>query len=472
MRTMRADSPPTAHPTDLDLGAAAAALAEGALSSVELVESCLDRIARFDGSPSHEGEPGAINAWVRVYADDARAAAVRADERRRPETVERVGPAPTLCGVPIGLQDLFAVKGKPLTASSRIPTDEPAGDSALWARLRASGMVLLGHLHTHEFGAGLTTDQVGNPWDLDRTAGGSAGGPAAAVAARMVPSAVGTDTFGSLRIPAALCGISGFKPTRGALPMDGVIPLCPQLDHAGPMARTVADCALLYEAMSGRPSASGFRALPLAGLRIGRSPRSSIDLDADVAESFESTLELCARLGAEVVPVQAPTALEAIDDYLNLFGRDVLDYHRKFKQFRDLYRPSVRSLLEQSEGNPIRGRGLDAALAHRAETIGAWMEWFATRDVFALVEPTVAVVAPPRGAGYQQFGTQLPLARLAYYWNWVGFPVVSIPAGIGNRSGLPVSVSLVGPSGTDIDLLRAAMTLQAALGVPVLRADD
>lgn len=468
---VKADSTSTAHPADLDLSAAATALAQGVLTSVELVEACLQRIARDDGTPSHDGDPESINAWIRTYPDDALTDALRADERRRPDSVERLGAPPTLCGVPIGLQDLFAVKGKPLTASSRVPTAQPESDSALWARLRAAGMVLLGHLHTHEFGSGLTTDQVGNPWDLDRSAGGSAGGPAAALAARMVPAAVASDTFGSLRIPAALCGVSGFKPTRGAFPLEGMVPLCPQLDHAGPMARTVADCALLFQAMSGRELVSPLRPLPLSGLRIGQSPRAPIELDPDVGEAFESAVERCARLGAEMISVRAPVSFDALDDYLNLFGRDVLEYHRQYERFRDLYRPALRTLLEQSERSPIRGRDLDAALTRRAETVGAWMEWFATQDVLALIEPTVATVAPLRGAGYQQFGTQLPLGRLAYYWNWVGFPVVSFPAGVGRLTGLPVGVSLIGPRGTDFDLLRAAMTLQSALGVPDL-ADE
>src|SRR6185312_6406688 len=133
-------------------------------------------------------------------------------------------------------------------------------------------MVLLGHLHTHEFAAGGTTDQVGNPWALDRSAGGSSGGSGAALAARMTPAATGTDTAGSLRIPSAFCGTSTIKPTLGVVSLDGVVPLAPTLDHAGPMARTLADCALLLEAMGGGGGA--VEPEPLAGLRLGVSSRS------------------------------------------------------------------------------------------------------------------------------------------------------------------------------------------------------
>ncbi len=206
--------------------------------------------------------------------------------------------------------------------------------------------------------------------------------------------------------------------------------------------------------------------MPLSGMRIGRSPRTAVEIDSDVGDALESTVELCGALGASVETVRAPADLDILGDYFNLFGRDILDYHRQFVDYRDLYRPSVRGLLEQSEQSPIHGRDLDAALARRKETIEAWMEWFATRDVLALIEPTVAAVAPTRGGGYAKFGTQLRLGLMSHYWNWVGFPVVSFPMGVGGRSGLPVSVSLIGPSGTDIELLRAAMTIQSALGVP------
>src|SRR5262245_28305380 len=179
---------------DLGVLDAGSALRTQELSARELVEACLARIRERDGTHSHDGDPGSINAWVRVYEEGALAAADRADARLA------AGGAPTLCGIPIGLKDVYAVAGKPLTASSHLLDDVPDRDSDVWARLSAEGMVLLGHLHTHEFACGGTTDQVGNPWALERSAGGSSGGSGAALAARMVPAATGTDTAGSLRI--------------------------------------------------------------------------------------------------------------------------------------------------------------------------------------------------------------------------------------------------------------------------------
>ncbi|MGZ8716395.1 MAG: amidase family protein, partial [Gaiellaceae bacterium] len=159
-------------PADLGVVEAGTLLRRRALSARELAEACLERIRERDGTHSHDGDPSSINAWVRVYEEDALAAADRAD------VLLAGGEVSPLCGVPIGLKDLYAVAGKPLTASSRLLDEVPGRSSDAWARLEAAGMVLLGHLHTHEFAAGGTTDQVGNPWALDRSAGGSSGGSA------------------------------------------------------------------------------------------------------------------------------------------------------------------------------------------------------------------------------------------------------------------------------------------------------
>ena len=200
-------------PADLGVLEASALLHGRALSSAELTEACLARIEqRNGGPPTFEGAPDAVNAWVRLYPDHARESARAADER-----LTR-GNAPALCGIPLGLKDLYGMEGRPLTASSRVLEGNVAGaDAEVWARLRRQGMVALGHTHTHEFAAGGTTDQVGNPWALDRVVGGSSGGSAAALAAGMTPAALGSDTCGSLRIPASCCGTSAIKPTHGLL---------------------------------------------------------------------------------------------------------------------------------------------------------------------------------------------------------------------------------------------------------------
>jgi aspartyl-tRNA(Asn)/glutamyl-tRNA(Gln) amidotransferase subunit A len=438
-------------PADLGVVEASAALAAGALSAGELVDACLSRIGERDGARSFDGDPASVNAWVRVYDEDARAAAARADER-----LAR-GDAPALCGIPIGLKDLYAAAGKPLTASSRVLDEVPARDCDAWARLSAQGMVLLGHVHTHEFAAGGTTDQVGNPWALDRSAGGSSGGSAAALAAGTVPAATGTDTAGSLRIPSAMCGTSTVKPTLGLVPIRGIVPLCPTFDHAGPMARTVADCEPLLAAMAGLDPPAERRPLR----RVAVSPRIG-DLDPDVAEGFDRAV---AEIDAERILVTPPRArLELGIELLDLFCTEMLPYHRRFDELRDDYRPSIRGFLEHGERRAMTGEEYVAAMARRAEETAAWADWLAEHRIDAIVEPTVPIVARPRGHGYDEPFTDYDEISLTHYWDWVGFPVVALPSGVGPRSGLPVSISVIGRPGADWDLLAWGAALQARLG--------
>jgi aspartyl-tRNA(Asn)/glutamyl-tRNA(Gln) amidotransferase subunit A len=440
-------------PADLTVTDAVAALEGRRLSSVELTRACLARIRERDGVHSDDGDPHSVNAWARVYEEDALAAAARADERRADGRAGRLG------GVPIGLKDLFAVAGKPLTASSRLLDEVPSEDCEVWARLAAEGMVLLGHLHTHEFAAGGTTDQVGNPWALDRSPGGSSGGSAAALAARTTPAATGTDTAGSLRIPSACCGTSALKPTRGLVSMRGVVPLAPSLDHAGPMARTVGDCALLLAAMSG--AGGPVEPRPLSGLRLGVCGHA-VDLDADVADGVESSLDACRRLGAELV--RAPAPRETLADWGAVFDAEVYDYHRRFDARRHLYRPSTREFVERSEA--ADSSGYDELQARRLEDRARWEDWLERERVAALLEPTVPDVAWIRGPGYDHAGSDVRLILLTHHWAWTGQPVVALPAGVGVRSGLPVGVSLIGPGGSDWELLALGAALQAELGVP------
>ena len=312
-------------PAELGILEAGAQLRARRLSASELADACLTRIEDHNGGPpTFDGAPDAINAWVRVYGEHARRQARAADERLRADP----GAAPLLCGIPIALKDLYGVAGLPLTASSAVLAGNVAAfDATAWARLRDQGMVLLGHTHAHEFAAGGTTDQVGNPWALDRIAGGSSGGSAAALAARMAPAALGTDTCGSLRIPSACCGTSAIKPTHGRLPLDGIIALAPTLDHPGPMARTIADCSALLAGMAeggpaidplSPPSAPlGELPLtprggpdPLAGTTIAVTNRpEALTIDPAVASSFDEAVRACERLGARIVRADVPWAL-------------------------------------------------------------------------------------------------------------------------------------------------------------------
>jgi aspartyl-tRNA(Asn)/glutamyl-tRNA(Gln) amidotransferase subunit A len=441
------------HPADLGVLECADLLRRRQLSARELAAACLARIEERDGHHSHEGDPASVNAWVRVYPEDALAAADRADERLAGDD------APTLCGVPIGLKDLYAVAGKPLTASSSLLDEVPERDCDAWTRLRGEGMVLLGHLHTHEFAAGGTTDQVGNPWGLELSAGGSSGGSSAALASRTTPAATGTDTAGSVRIPSAVTGTSAIKPTRGLSPMRGIVPLSPTLDHAGPMTRALVDCEPLLAALLGTPGPAEQRPLR----RIALSPRIPlVELDPDVADGLDAVVAL---LGDSVVPVPPPEVdLDILAVLLDVVCTEMLVYHRRFDARRDGYRPSIRGFLEYGERRALGAEEYVAIQQRRAETTAAFLDWLDEHHIDALLEPTLSIVAHARGTGYDKAFTDFDEISLTHFWNWTGFPVAALPAGVGARSGLPVSVSLIGRPYADWDVLAAGVALQAEIG--------
>jgi aspartyl-tRNA(Asn)/glutamyl-tRNA(Gln) amidotransferase subunit A len=437
-----------ADPADLGVLEASALLAVRELSSRELTEACLGRIAERDGTHSHDGDPASVNAWVRVYADDALAAADRADVRLA------AGDASPLCGIPIGLKDLYAVAGKPLTASSRLLDEVPDRDCDVWARLAVEGMVLLGHLHTHEFAAGGTTDQVGNPVDLSLSPGGSSGGSAAALASGTTPAATGTDTAGSLRIPSAMCGTATIKPTRGLVSIRGIVPLAPTFDHAGPMTRTLPECEPLFAAMAGLTPPAARRPLK----RVAVSPRLG-ELAPDVAANLDRALgEL------PVVSVPPPGVdLDIAAAAGALICTDMLVWHRRFDDRRELYRPSIRGFLDFGETQALTGVEYAELQQRRVDDAAALADWFAEHDLDAIVEATVPIVAHARGHGYDDAFTDFAEISLTQYWNWVGFPVVAFPSGRGPATGLPTSVSLIGLPGSEWELLAWGAALERHL---------
>lgn len=470
--------PPGVDAADLGVLEAADSLCSGRLTAVELTEACLRRVEeRNGGAPTSAGRPDAINAWARVYPDVAREFAARADERRRSEG----DAAPLLCGIPIGLKDLYGVQGLPLTASSRVLEGNVAtGDATAWARLRDLGMVLLGHTHTHEFAAGGTTDQVGNPWALDLIAGGSSGGSAAALAARMTPAALGTDTLGSLRIPSACCGTCAIKPSHGRIPIAGIVPLAPSLDHPGPMARTIADCAaLLVGLLTGDapvtplvPPAAPVDDLPLRarpggrpleGTTIALTDRTETAAIVDeVGLGLEDAARTCERLGARIVELPAPWSVNW-DDLSSVLLTEVWAYHSKQASSRDRYRPAIAEFLEGAR-NFTDARGYLAAQERRAEGTAIWEEWFRTEQVDLVLEPTLPILPYERGPGYERGhagGPGDPLIALTALWDMTGMPVAELPV------TWHVGVSLVAPRGREARLIQAAIDLQEhALGIP------
>jgi aspartyl-tRNA(Asn)/glutamyl-tRNA(Gln) amidotransferase subunit A len=452
-------------PADLGVLEAAELLRKRQLSSAELTDACLRRIEeRNGGEPTLDGAPGAINAWVRLYPELAVEQAAGADERRTREG----DAAPLLCGIPIAVKDLYAVEGLPLTASSRVLDAHARApkDSAVWAALREQGMVLLGHTHTHEFAAGGTTDQVGNPHALHLIAGGSSGGSAAALAARMTPVALGSDTCGSLRIPSACCGTCAIKPTHGRISLDGIVPLAASLDHPGPMARTVGDCAAVLEAMSEMgtlPLAAHSGNSPLDGVTIALTDRlTQNQIDDEVTRGYEDAARACERLGARVVELPAPWTFDW-DDLSTVLMTEVWAYHQGHAERHDRYREQVAEFVEAAR-NFTDEQAYAAAQARRAEGTEIWERWFAEHGIDAVLEPTLPVLPLERGPGYERghpAGPGDPLIAFTALWDMTGMPVVALPV------TWSVGMSLAAPRGREAPLTQIAIDLQAhALGVP------
>ena len=476
--SLTAAAPPQhTDPADLGVLEAAALLGSGRLSSVELTEACLDRIEqRNGGPPTADGAPDAINAWARVYPDLAREHAVAADRRRASEG----DAAPLLCGIPLGAKDLYGVAGLPVTASSRMLEDNAAGaDCTVWARLRDHGMVLLGHTHTHEFAAGGTTDQVGNPHSMRLIAGGSSGGSAAALAARMTPAALGSDTCGSLRIPSACCGTCAIKPTHGLIPIGGIVPLAPSLDHAGPMARTIADCAAILAGMAAGPAtvtplmpppatidslpiAARSGGHPLHGVTIALTDRTQgMTIAPAVGIGLDEVVQTCQRLGARIVELPAPWTFEW-DDLSCVLFTDVWAYHQGHADRHDRYRPAIAEFVEVA-ANFTDAQAYLGAQQRRAEGTAVWEEWFEDNDVDLVLEPTLPILPYERGPGYDRGhagGAGDPLIELTALWDMTGMPVAALPV------SWNVGVSLIAPRGHEAPLVQAAIDLQEhALGI-------
>lgn len=415
------------------------------VSPVELARECLDRIE--DLNPT-------LNAFITVTADSALAEAQRAEIEIRSGNWR--GP---LHGIPIGLKDLIDTAGVRTTAGSAVFKDRiPAQDADVVVTLRAAGAVILGKQNLHEFAYGGSSmishfGRVHNPVNPEFIAGGSSGGPAAAVASGMCYAAIGTDTAGSIREPAALCGVVGLKPTYGLVSTRGIIPLSHSLDHAGPITRTVEDAAIVLAAIAG--SSADFRAdlkAGVKGLRVG-IPRTFFfdELNAEIASSVEQAIAEIAKLGAELHDIQL-----TVDTDRTLQAYESYQFHREMVAATpDLYQPETMRRIRSGEKTTdeqyeIARRQLESERAQIAEL-------FHKVDVF--VTPTTPIPAP-RISDLVTDPAQLRPAELLLLRNtrpinvW-GLPAISVPCGI-TSSGLPIGLQIVGPPGRDVDVLRLA----------------
>jgi aspartyl-tRNA(Asn)/glutamyl-tRNA(Gln) amidotransferase subunit A len=462
---------------ELSVVSAASLIHRRELSPVELVRAVLDRIEAYGRQ---------INAYIALHAEEAIQTARRAEDalaHRHP-----LGP---LHGVPLAVKDLFFEAGLPTTAGSRVLQDcAPEEDATVIRRLKEAGAVLLGRLNLHELAYGVTSENphfgpVRNPWNLSRIAGGSSGGSAAAVAASLCLASLGTDTGGSIRIPAACCGVVGLKPTYGRISRHGVLPLAWSLDHVGPITKSVEDAALLLQVLAGFdprdptasplsvPAYSRMLGGDLEGVRVGVPTdffTDPVESDPKVLVAVKEVLRVMESAGARIVELSMPflryapaiqffTILtEASANHgwlLRTRGREIgLDVRRRLEWGEFIAAPQY-----------VRAQQARRRLARELADI--------FRHADLLVTPTLPVVAPPLGAetvaiqGVQK-RIQPTLTRFTSPLNLTGFPVISLPCGV-EVDGLPVGLQIVGRPFDEATVLRGAFVYEQASGVHTRR---
>ena len=420
-------------------------IARGEVSPTDLVRGCLGRIdARRE-----------LNAFITVMADEALAEARQAEREIAQGRVR--GP---LHGVPVSVKDLIDVAGIPTTSGSAVPPIEPWTDAALVARLREAGAIIIGKTNLHEFAFGTTSDEtafgaVRNPFDPSRSAGGSSSGAAVALVEGMCFGAIGTDTGGSIRIPAAACGVVGLKPTYGEVSCDGVVPLSRTCDHAGPLTRTVADARLMFDALTGRRPDSRQAPRPLTfgvprGYLLAR-------LESEVRRTLAGARSRLAGAGHRVVDIDIPSAHITPDVYLHIMLPEASLYHAStLASHAERYSPGVRLRLEMGRyvlaEDYLRAMDLKGRLTAQVDR--------ALDGCDALLLPALAIPAPPLGASSVDIeGSPEPvraaMLRLTQLFNLTGHPAIAIPAG-STSAGLPVGMQLVGRRADTAALLDIA----------------
>lgn len=378
-----------------------------------------------------------------------------------------------LAGVPVTLKDLMATRGLPLTAGSRALEGETPGevDALLVGRLRRAGAIVLGKTNLNEFAYGINGEnhhfgQVLNPWDRGRSPGGSSSGSAAAVAAGIGIGSVGTDTRGSIRIPASCCGITGFKPSRGVVPLRGVFPLSHILDHAGPMARSVEDVELLLQVMAGaryRGGGAGDRRAFLPALRVGLPSFFFRDLHPEVEARVRDALGVLEEAGLTMVPLEIPELEPALRASAVIASSEALGVHDT--RIRTRPQDLGPAVLERLKGGYAHSAlDLVQACTVRQRLRSAYRNRFRTVDIMAA--PTLPGLPVPVGspvmelAGGRTEGLVDASCRLVAPQNMTGVPALSVPCGL-STGGLPVGLQIWGPRGADALVLELGRLFQS-----------
>jgi aspartyl-tRNA(Asn)/glutamyl-tRNA(Gln) amidotransferase subunit A len=450
----------------LSMTEAAAKLRAGELSPVDLTKDCLGRI--------HANEP-ALNAYVTV-TDELAMETARTTETEIAAGNLR-GP---LHGIPVCIKDLCDMAGLPTTASSKVRHDHFAeADSAVVARLKGAGAVIVGKTHTHEFAYGISTPTTRNPWNTNHIPGGSSGGTGATVAACGCFAGVGSDTGGSIRIPAALCGVVGLKPSYGRVSRAGVTSLSWSLDHVGPLARTVEDAALMLGVLAGydaRDPASVDVPVPdytngirdgIAGTRIGVPTNYYFDhMDVDTKGLVEAAIEQLRAAGAEILSVELPMVETYMAVQYGLCLPEASAYHEKtLRERASIYQDDVRSFLEA--GELIPATDYIRALRVREKIKQGWAALMTPgTGIDAVVAPTVP--APAAALGQDAFtwpdGSEETITnayvRHSCPANLTGLPSITVPCGY-TAADLPVGIQIIGRPFAEADILRIACAYES-----------
>lgn len=438
---------------DLSLAEAAAAVRSGEVAPIELTDVMLVRIERLDPT---------LNSYITITADAARTAARAAGDAFRRGDV--LGP---LHGVPIALKDLFDTAGVRTTAGAGLLHDRvPVRDATVTARLQAAGAILLGKLNMHEFAFGVTTanphfGSCRNPWDVSRIPGGSSGGSGAAVAAALCYGALGSDTGGSIRIPASLCGVTGLKPSYGRVSRAGVLPLSWTLDHVGPMTRTVTDAAIMLNVIAGHdsadPASAGIAVMDwtanleadIRGLRIGL-PRAYFweGCEPGVLAALEEVAAVLRAEGAEVRDVEIPDLALAGLAFPPIISAEAAAFHQRWlRQHPGAYGDDVRERLETGALYPAT-QYINAQRLRRIVTEG-FLTTLTSVDV--LLTPATPVTAP--ALADTVVATPNPLTRCTFPINLTGLPALVVPCGQ-DGAGLPVGAQFIGRPFAEDTVLR------------------
>ncbi len=431
---------------------AALQLKSRAISPVELVRGCLERIeSRLE-----------LNAFITVMADSAVSAAETAE--REIVSGRYRGP---LHGVPVSIKDLIDVAGTPTTSGSAVPPRLPADDAPIVTRLRQAGAIIIGKTNLHEFAFGTTSEEsafgpVHHPKDPSRSPGGSSGGAAVALVEGMCFGSVGTDTGGSIRIPSAVCGTVGLKPTFGELSCEGIVPLSTTLDHVGPMARSVGDVSLMFDAMRAVSDSKGLGAADdRAYVFAVPEPYFCDRLHPEVRTALARTRQALISAGHDVRSVAIEHAARTADVYLHIVLPEASWYHAPMlASHADRYSPGVRLRLEMGRyvlaEDYVRALHLRDVLARAVNAV--------LQRCDALLLPAQPIPAPELGAATVEIdGTREPvrgaMLRLTQLFNMTGHPVIALPAGT-TGDGWPVGMQLVGHAGATDRLIRIARTVE------------